>query len=416
MAPRRRPAAVRSSAPTALVVSRPRARRGRDDRARPPTVVWDSGRVASAEQAFVAYRGPALASRHRRTAGPSSRGRPRAPRARWRPTPPSRPGLADHDWKAKWIGRSFPHGPGPDDYTYARHEFVLASSSDRARPRLCVGRPAVRAVRERHPRRKGAGVQLPGLAVLRDAGCRRRCSRPGATNAVGIVSSWQGADQGPPRRQAGRDRPDLGPARRWTPRARRHRRFVAGPSWERGSPGTQRDLEGDLVDFTENVDGPAEPVGWQEPGFDDRLLGARHGARSRPVWRRGDTWSRCAPASWRNRCRRVTLTRLASGAVVADFGKVYAAVPTVSFHHGRGREARHHAGRLSARRARPRPALHRRAGPGVDHPRHPAHRHELQLRPARRRRGVPSFRLSRLPLLPDRRPRRDPDARPTSWR
>ena len=30
----------------------------------------------------------------------------------------------------------------------------------------------------------------------------------------------------------------------------------------------------------------------------------------------------------------VTLTRLSSGAVVADFGKVYAAVPTVSFHHG----------------------------------------------------------------------------------
>ena len=45
--------------------------------------------------------------------------------------------------------------------------------------------------------------------------------------------------------------------------------------------------------------------------------------------------------------RAVSLTRLANGAVVADFGKVYAAVPTVTFHHGvRGRRITMHAGYL----------------------------------------------------------------------
>ncbi len=34
-------------------------------------------------------------------------------------------------------------------------------------------------------------------------------------------------------------------------------------------PGTQRDLEGDLVDYTENIDRRAYPAGWDEPGFDD---------------------------------------------------------------------------------------------------------------------------------------------------
>ncbi len=114
-------------------------------------------------------------------------------------------------------------------------------------------------------------------------------------------------------------------------------RVATDKSWrvQKGAwlPGTQRDLEGDLVDFTENLDGPNQPVGWQLPGFDDRswlpavVLGR---APTRP-------WTHLVPV--RNRIveepvQAVSLTTLASGAVVADFGKVYAAVPTVTFHHG----------------------------------------------------------------------------------
>ena len=32
-------------------------------------------------------------------------------------------------------------------------------------------------------------------------------------------------------------------------------------------PGVQRDEEGDPVDYTENINGPAEPLGWDKPGF-----------------------------------------------------------------------------------------------------------------------------------------------------
>ena len=58
--------------------------------------------------------------------------------------------------------------PEPDQYTYARTEFALAGVADRAGPCLRVGRPAVRAVGQRHPGRQGPGVLLPRLAVLRD--------------------------------------------------------------------------------------------------------------------------------------------------------------------------------------------------------------------------------------------------------
>ena len=98
-------------------------------------------------------------------------------------------------------------------------------------------------------------------------------------------------------------------------------------------PGTQRDLEGDLVDYTENIDGPGEPVGWLLPGFDDS------------AWSAATVLGRAPTAPWTHlvsvRTRiveepvpAVSLTTLGSGAVVADFGKVYAAVPTVAFHDG----------------------------------------------------------------------------------
>ena len=51
-------------------------------------------------------------------------------------------------------------------------------------------------------------------------------------------------------------------------------RLTTDGSWRvaRGAwlPGTQRDLEGDLVDFTENIDGPSQPIGWDTTRFDDR--------------------------------------------------------------------------------------------------------------------------------------------------
>ena len=98
-------------------------------------------------------------------------------------------------------------------------------------------------------------------------------------------------------------------------------------------PSTQRDLEGDVIDYTEHIDGRRVPLGWERPGFDDS------------TWPHATVVGPAGTAPWthlvsvRSRIVQqpihpVSLKRLSSGAVVADFGKVYAAVPMVSFHHG----------------------------------------------------------------------------------
>ena len=137
------------------------------------TSVWDSGQVDGTAQAFVAYAGPALASDATygwtvQTWAASGGPGPFAPMATFDT------GLRDADWKAQWIWRAT-DVPRPDQYTYARKEFTLGTVADRAGPRLRVGRSAVRAVRQRHPRRQRPGLLLPRLAVLRDARRHRVC-------------------------------------------------------------------------------------------------------------------------------------------------------------------------------------------------------------------------------------------------
>ena len=117
-------------------------------------------------------------------------------------------------------------------------------------------------------------------------------------------------------------------------------------------PGTQRDLEGDLVDYTENIDGPVPrsagtgPASTTAPGQPATVIGP---AGTAP-------WTHLVSVRTRiveEPVHAVSLTRLPSGAVVADFGKVYAAVPTVTFHHGVAGRRDHDARGLPARRAAP---------------------------------------------------------------
>jgi alpha-L-rhamnosidase len=313
-----------------VVVSRPRLGSAGRQARQPAPVVWDSGRVDSTGQAFVAYRGPALASdtAYRWTVQTwDAKGRvsPMAPHATFET------GLADRDWKAKWIGRSFPHGPGPDEYTYGRHEFVLARSPI-ARARAYVSGDQQYELYVNGTRAgKGQAYSYPDSQYYETLDVTSLLT-PGATNAVAIASSWQGATKGHP---AGK--PGMIAQISVLHVDGRRELVVTDGSWRvRMGPwlaGTQRDLEGDLVDVTENINGPAVPVGWESAGFDDS------------AWERATVFGPAGVAPWRHlvsvRTRiveepvpAVKLTTLASGAVVADFGKVYAAVPTVSFHNG----------------------------------------------------------------------------------
>ncbi|HEX3979745.1 MAG TPA: alpha-L-rhamnosidase N-terminal domain-containing protein, partial [Acidimicrobiales bacterium] len=291
---------------------------------------WDTGKVSSAEQAFVPYGGPPLASdaRYRWTVqtwdASGTAGRPSVEST-------FETGLDDGDWRASWISRSASEFAEPCQYTYARRQFDLRRGG-MARARAYVSGDQqyelyVNGVRAG----KGQAYSYPDSMYFETLDVTALL-RPGSANVIGCVTNWQGPTKGHP---AGSPGLIVQLVVHYPDGSTGH--VVTDGSWQvlAGAwfPGTQRDLEGDLVDYTENIDGPGEPVGWLLPGFDDS------------AWSAATVLGRAPTAPWSHlvsvRTRiveepvpAVTLTTLASGGVVADFGKVYAAVPTVAFHHG----------------------------------------------------------------------------------
>src|SRR5581483_6183451 len=229
--------------------------------------VWDSGKVVSPEQAFVPYGGPALApdTAYRWTVqtwaangGPS----PLAPPATFET------GLRDQDWRASWVQRP------PDDslerqyvqYTYARKEVRLgASPIVRARAYVSADQQYELNINGQRAG-KGQAYSFPDEQYYETLDVTRLL-RAGAANAFALVYTWQGETKGHPAGRAGAilqvsvDHADG-----------THEDVVTDGTWEvrKGAwlPGPQRDLEGDQVDYVENIDGRAIPLGWDEPGFD----------------------------------------------------------------------------------------------------------------------------------------------------
>ncbi|MCU1456279.1 MAG: alpha-L-rhamnosidase domain protein [Actinomycetia bacterium] len=294
------------------------------------TSVWDSGRVVSSEQAFVAYTGPALEPAQRyqwRVQTWAASGGP----GPFAGTAVFETGLRDQDWNARWIRRPADDSAGQDEYTFLRKEFTLRRSPI-VRARVSVSGDqqyelSVNGVRAG----KGQAFSDPDVQYYETLDITGLL-RAGAANAIGIVNEWQGPTKGRPGGAPGaiaqvsvlhRDGSTEAVTTDGTWR-------VTAGNW---LPGAQRDKEGDLVDHVENIDGRHEPLGWTRPGFDDRswapatVLGP---AGTAP-------WTHLVPVRTRiveEPVHALSLQKLANGAVVADFGKVYAAVPTVTFHHG----------------------------------------------------------------------------------
>ena len=331
-----RPGAVQSA--YRVVVTRP-ALTG----AAAPTTVWDSGEVSSPDQAFVPYGGPALApdaayqwtvQTWAASGGPS----PLAPVATFDT------GLADQDWHADWIRRATIDVTEYDQFTYARKEFTLSASPIvRARVYVSVDQQydlSVNGVRAG----KGEAYSYPDSQYYETLDVTRLL-HPGAANAVGILSHWDGGTKGHPAGSPGTIMQlSVLHADGTT------EQVVTDGTWKvlKGNwlPGSQRDLEGDVVDYVENIDGLRAPLGWDRPGYDDSawLAATALGPAGTPPW--------TDLVSVRTRIveqpvQAVSLTRVGNGAVVADFGRVYAARPTVTFSHGvAGRRITMHAGYL----------------------------------------------------------------------
>lgn len=304
------------------------------------TPVWDSGMVASPDQSAVPYTGPALApaAAYQWTVqtwsaqdGPSASAPPAA----------FDTGLTDADWRAQWIQRP---STDPDQYTWTRKEFTLnASPIVRARVYVSADQQyelSINGVRIG----KGQAYSFPDAQYYETLDATR-VLRAGQANAVALLYNWQGATKAHPAGSPGAIAQLSVLHQDGTSEL-----IVTDGSWRVNKapwlPGTQRDLEGDQVDFTENITG-AQPSGaWDQPGFDDRTWDAATVLGPAGV----APWTHLVPVRTRvveAPVRAVSLTRLANGSVVADFGKVYAAVPTVTFHHGNpGHRVTMHAGYL----------------------------------------------------------------------
>ena len=292
------------------------------------TTVWDSGQVRSTEQAFVAYGGPTLASDATygwtvQTWAASGGPGPFAPMATFDT------GLRDADWKAQWIWRAT--SLQPDQYSYARKEVTLGVAPI-ARARAYVSGDQQYELYVNGTRAgKGQAYCFPDSQYYETLDVTALLTA-GGPNAVGVLYGWQGATKGHPAGHPGcivqvsilhsdGSKELIVTDGTWRVRA---------GAW---LPGTERDLEGDKVDYTENIDGPAVPVGWESPGFDDSAWSAASVLGPAGV----KPWTHLVSVRTRiveEPVAPVSLTTLSSGAVVADFGKVYAAVPTVTFHEG----------------------------------------------------------------------------------
>jgi alpha-L-rhamnosidase len=291
------------------------------------TPVWDSGEVRSGRQAFVAYGGPPLAADTRyhwtvRTAdGAGQWGRESAAAS-------FTTGLRDTDWTALWL-RPGPADPGEEEYAYVRTTEALPKGT------VAYATAYVAAAHKYQLWVNGTIVDTGPSFCFPDEQYYQATDVtaalvPGRPNTVGLLHHWYGPGRGRPASAPGllaqvivhyNDGKvvKLGSSGSW-----RTRRAEWLPAPQRNN---------DAGDFVEWIDGRLAPRGWSTPSFDDR------GWATAAV--RGPVGTAPFTHLYAQRTRiseqtlpAVSLRTLPTGSVVADFGKVYAGRPAVSFRNG----------------------------------------------------------------------------------
>ncbi len=289
---------------------------------------WDSGPVLTAQQAFVAYGGPALVA----DASYEWTVRPRGYAEQWGPaSTPARftTALRGDDWQGHWLHPAA-NSSQPDRVTYVRTEVTPPAGSLTRATAYVSAAHTYRLFANGTPVDAWPSFSYPDEQYARAVDLTR-VIRPGKPNALGVLHRWYGAGQGRPASSPGL----LVQLSLW---------YADGRHVAYGSDGTWRELpaewlpspqrNGDVGDFVEWVDGRAQPQGWSEPGFEDSVWSAASVI--------GPVGSAPFTATYPQRTTigetpvlPVRLHTVAGGGVVADFGAVYAARPRVEFAHGR---------------------------------------------------------------------------------
>jgi alpha-L-rhamnosidase len=293
--------------------------------------VWDSGPVLSAQQAFVAYAGPTLAA----DAAYHWTVQLRGYAERWGPV--SAPasfvtGLRGTDWgQAVWLEpQAGPASSGaPDRVTYLRRELTPSAGTLHRATAYISAAHTYRLFVDGTEVDGWPSFSYPDEQYVRAVDVTRAL-RPGHTSALGVLHRWYGGGQG---------RPGSAPglifllSLHYADGTRAA--CVSDGSWRQHPaewlPTPQRNSDGG--DFVEWVDGRAHPTGWASPGFDDTswtsvsIAGFAGTPPFAATYAQRTTIAEApvAPAS---------LHTVAGGAVVADFGAVYAARPRIVFPEG----------------------------------------------------------------------------------
>lgn len=301
-------------------------------------VMWRSGERPSSRQAFVRYDGPRLhsdAEYHVSVATRDSAGV-------WSPTASTRfvTGLRAGDWQAQWL-RTGSSGV-PEVYAYLRATVQTGAS------------PIVRAtayVAAAHKYQLWANGRLadtgPAFSFPDESYYQATDLtdhfRAGVPNALGFLHHWYGPGSGRPTslpalmaqitvHHADGTREVLGTGEAWRMRP---------AEWQPAPPRNNESGE-----FVEIIDARATPLGWSEAGYDDS------------AWKQPAILGPAGTAPFtgtyalrthivEHPVKPVSVRTHASGAVVADFGKVYAARPVVTFRRGlSGRTVPMHVGYL----------------------------------------------------------------------
>ncbi|HEX2874028.1 MAG TPA: family 78 glycoside hydrolase catalytic domain [Polyangiaceae bacterium] len=291
------------------------------------TVVWDSDKVLSSAQAYVAYAGPALTAQTSyswkvRTWDRGDQASPYSAAAEFDT------GLGDADWGASWIRRTSTEA---DDYTLARKELdVTVSPVTRARAYLSASHQAELRLNGVVVDR-GPAFAYPGEGYYQASDVTAQVVA-GKPLAIGVIYHWYGSGQGRPAGERGLllrlviDHADGTQQVVLTDSSFRVKRASA---WQTSAP----KRNGDAGEYVEHIDARAATPGWDEPGFDaegweaPEVVGEHpSGVFTHLTGQESRVMATQVPA--------VSIKTLGDGAVVADFGKVMSARPIVRFTSG----------------------------------------------------------------------------------
>jgi alpha-L-rhamnosidase len=292
-------------------------------------VVWDSGKVTSSAQAYVAYAGPALASQTSytwsvRTWDRDDQASPWAARAAFDT------GLADAEWGASWIRRE---SLDADDYTLARQEVsVTGSPVIRARAYVAASHQFELSLNGVVVDR-GPCFSYPGEGYYQATDVTAAVSA-GQPLAIGVIYHWYGRGQGRPAGERGllvRLVIEHADGSRQVVVSDGTWRVARAAEWEIGSPLRNSDAG----DFSERIDARRARPGWDLPGY----------AASAPDWSApivigehpAGVFTHLVGQESRVRqsiATPVSVQTLSDGSVVADFGKVISARPVIHFTAG----------------------------------------------------------------------------------